>query len=183
MEVGKFVAGKNNTYQVISVSKTENAGLSASKWVNLKCVDFYDVDDLGDGILCTRLDQEIWIANYFFEWMPKLEISPDNHPNLVERAELDEPIHAEDDDVTEWTGSDDDCWIADLVFLSIKKIKDGFKADVSGGPFGGVVGVFPSIDEAKGAALDKAISYCEEMLDLFMKEKDLLAQGRSNHNE
>lgn len=35
----------------------------------LKCIKFNGIEDLGDGIKCTRADQEIWVANYFVRHM------------------------------------------------------------------------------------------------------------------
>ena len=62
-----IVAGKHNTYSVID--KCEDG---EHKWFKLKCIDFYDIDDLGDKIMCRRLGDEIWIANYHFRHMSQL---------------------------------------------------------------------------------------------------------------
>ena len=66
-----LVAGKHNTYEVIS--QCENTD-GSQKWFRVKCVDFYEVDDLGDQILCTTLGQLLWVANYHFRHMPVLEV-------------------------------------------------------------------------------------------------------------
>lgn len=44
-----------NTYEVLTHEE---------KYTKLKCKTFVRNEDLGDGILCTRQDQEIWIATY-----------------------------------------------------------------------------------------------------------------------
>lgn len=64
-----LVAGKHNTYKV--VEHCENYE-KTQKWFKVKCVDFYDIDDLGDQVLCSGIDQEIWVANYHFQHMPVL---------------------------------------------------------------------------------------------------------------
>lgn len=35
----------------------------------LECVKFNGVEDLGDGIMCNRENQKIWVANYFVQHM------------------------------------------------------------------------------------------------------------------
>ncbi len=65
------VMGKNNTYQVIDKCASEDGSQS---WFKVKCVDFYETDNLGDNILCENLNQEIWIANFHFRKMHVLEI-------------------------------------------------------------------------------------------------------------
>ena len=34
----------------------------------LTCVDFYSRENLGDGIVCSRLNQQVWIAYRFNNW-------------------------------------------------------------------------------------------------------------------
>ena len=66
-----LVTGKHNTYEVIHWCENENG---SQKWFQVKCVDFFEVDDLGDLNLCKHVGQEIWVANYHFRNMPVLEI-------------------------------------------------------------------------------------------------------------
>lgn len=44
-----------NTYEVLEYDE---------KYTKLLCKSFVKNEDLGDGILCTKQDQEIWIATY-----------------------------------------------------------------------------------------------------------------------
>lgn len=67
LKVGDMVAGKNNSYQVVRGWTSQQY-----KFLLLKCVDFYDQDDLGDGIACTQLGQEILVSNHCAQWMPRL---------------------------------------------------------------------------------------------------------------
>ena len=62
------VFGKHNVYQVVDISENTE---KTQKWFKLKCIDFYDVDDLGDGIVCSALHQECWIANFHYTRMAK----------------------------------------------------------------------------------------------------------------
>lgn len=64
-----LVAGKHNTYEVVEHCENDE---KTQKWFKVKCVDFYDIDDLGDQVLCVGIDQEIWVANYHFRHMPVL---------------------------------------------------------------------------------------------------------------
>ena len=64
-------AGKHNTYEVIESCQN---GDGTQKWFRLQCVDFFDIDDLGDKIFCTALGQKIWVANYHFRHMPSLVV-------------------------------------------------------------------------------------------------------------
>ena len=46
-----------NTYKVLTHEE---------KYIKLRCQSFVRNEDLGDGILCTKQGQTIWIASYFW---------------------------------------------------------------------------------------------------------------------
>lgn len=59
LKVGQRVEmrdGEWNVYKVIEANNTH---------AKLKCIEFYDIEDLGDKIECYAVDQEIWIAQFF----------------------------------------------------------------------------------------------------------------------
>lgn len=62
-----IVFGKHNTYKVLKLIEDNGQ----CKFAHLECIDYYDDDDLGDQIMCRKLGQLIWIANYHFRHMPK----------------------------------------------------------------------------------------------------------------
>lgn len=49
---------KNNPWNTYEVLQKDN------KYTKLKCRAFVRMEDLGDGILCTKQNQAIWIASY-----------------------------------------------------------------------------------------------------------------------
>ena len=69
--IGNKVAGKNNTYEVISHC-VDDSGERVCQWVKLRCIDFYDVDDLGDKMYIRKVGEECWVANYHFQQMAVL---------------------------------------------------------------------------------------------------------------
>jgi hypothetical protein len=52
-----------NIYRVEEIQRDKWMG-----WAKLKCVWFFEVDDLGDKIECRAEDQEIWVAFYHLRW-------------------------------------------------------------------------------------------------------------------
>lgn len=72
-QIGQFAIGKFNKYQITHIL-TEKCNQSATTltWIQLKCVDFVDIEDLGDQILCKAINDEIWIANCHFKHMKLL---------------------------------------------------------------------------------------------------------------
>ncbi|WP_146187180.1 hypothetical protein [Novimethylophilus kurashikiensis] len=40
----------------------------------LECVQWYQPEDLGDGLMATRQGQKLWVANYFVRAMPNVGV-------------------------------------------------------------------------------------------------------------
>lgn len=50
----------NNVYQIIGSYPSENGCM-----YHLQCIEFYEFEDLGDGIGIYGHDHQIWISNFF----------------------------------------------------------------------------------------------------------------------
>jgi hypothetical protein len=70
-----------NTYLV----REESAGCFL-----LECIEFFETEDLGDGILATALNQQIWVAGYFVRNMktvgPRYVVKDENTLGYIDPA-------------------------------------------------------------------------------------------------
>ena len=64
-----------NKYRVVDKQPTKDSELKGC--YQIECIDFWRPEDLGDGIMCWKECDKIWIASFHADFMPVWQTAED----------------------------------------------------------------------------------------------------------